>query len=153
MALFLIQHGKSLSSDIDPEKGLSDEGIAEVKYIAGVVGKQGIHVECIRHSGKKRALQTAELFASALEPAGGVQEISGMNPMDNAIDFSATIEGREDHMLVGHLPFMERLTAYLITGSIDKTVIKFQNGGIVCMDKDPGTGLWFIKWALTPNTS
>ncbi|MCJ7772188.1 MAG: hypothetical protein MUP22_03525, partial [Desulfobacterales bacterium] len=46
----------------------------------------------------------------------------------------------EDVMLVEHLPFMERLTAYLITGSFEKPVFKFQNIGIVCLDKDQATG-------------
>jgi phosphohistidine phosphatase len=55
-------------------------------------------------------------------------------------------------MLVGHLPFMERLTSFLITGSIDKPVLKFQNGCIVCMDRDPDNQYWFIKWALMPVT-
>ena len=34
MALFLVQHGKSLSKDKDPKKGLSEEGIAETERIA-----------------------------------------------------------------------------------------------------------------------
>jgi phosphohistidine phosphatase len=53
-------------------------------------------------------------------------------------------------MLVGHLPFMERMTAFLITGSIDKPVFKFQNSGIVCLDKDPEAKAWVIRWALMP---
>jgi phosphohistidine phosphatase len=53
-------------------------------------------------------------------------------------------------MLVGHLPFMERLTSFLITGSIDKPVFKFQNSGIVCLDKDPEPQAWVIRWALMP---
>jgi len=60
------------------------------------------------------------------------------------------ITGKEDVMLVGHLPFMERLVSYLITGSIEITVFKFQNGGIVCLDRDQDTGSWYIKWALMP---
>jgi phosphohistidine phosphatase len=54
-------------------------------------------------------------------------------------------------MLVGHLPFMERLAAYLVTGSWERRIIKFQNGGIVCLDKESETGGWFIKWTLMPN--
>ena len=151
MSLFLFQHGKSLPAEIDPDKGLSEEGVAEVKHIANVAKRYGIPVQCIRHSGKKRARQTAEIFASALGPVSDVQEISGLNPMDDVADFASTLEGRDNHMLVGHLPFMERLTAYLITGSIDKPVFKFQNGGIVCLDKDPNTHSWVIKWVLMPN--
>ena len=151
MSLFLVQHGQSLPAGIDPDKGLSEAGVAEVKHIARVAKGYGIPVQCIRHSGKKRARQTAEIFASALGPVSDVQEISGLNPMDDVADFAGTLEGRDNHMLVGHLPFMERLTAYLITGSIDKPVFKFQNGGIVCLDKDPNTHSWVIKWALMPN--
>ena len=150
MALYLVQHGKSLSKDVDPEKGLSEEGIEEVERIANVAKGYGIHVECIRHSGKKRARQTAEIFANALNPAGGVQEISGLNPLDDVIEFSSTLLGRENHMLVGHLPFMERLTSYLITGSPDTPVLKFQNGGIVCLNHDPETNTCVIQWALMP---
>ena len=150
MALYLVQHGKSLPKDVDPEKGLSEEGIEEVEHIANVAKGYKIHVGCIRHSGKKRARQTAEIFENALKPAGGVQEISGLNPLDDVIEFSNTLGGREDHMLVGHLPFMERLTSYLITGSIDMPVFKFQNGGILCLNHDPETNSCLILWALMP---
>lgn len=151
MALFLVQHGKSLSKDKDPKKGLSEEGIAETERIAKVAKGYGVHVLRITHSGKTRARQTAEIFASALEPEGGVEESKGLNPLDDITAFADKIEGTENCMLVGHLPFMERITAYLITGSIEKTVFKFQNSGIVCLDKDPDTMSWVIKWTLVPN--
>jgi phosphohistidine phosphatase len=54
-------------------------------------------------------------------------------------------------MLVGHLPFMERMTSFLITGSMEMPVFKFQNSGIVCLDKYPATPFWVIKWTLMPN--
>jgi len=151
MALFLVQHGKSLSKDKDPKKGLSEEGIAETERIAKVAKGYGVHVLRITHSGKTRARQTAEIFASALEPEGGVEESKGLNPLDDITAFADKIEGTENCMLVGHLPFMERITAYLITGSIEKTVFKFQNSGIVCLDKDPDTMSWVIEWTLVPN--
>ena len=111
----------------------------------------GVHVSRITHSGKTRARQTAEIFASALEPKEGVQESSGLNPLDDVTAFAGNIDSAEDQMLVGHLPFMERMTAYLLTGSMEKPVFKFQNSGIVCLDKDPDTQSWIIKWALMPN--
>jgi len=36
MALYLVQHGKSLPKDVDPDQGLSDEGKSEVQRIVGV---------------------------------------------------------------------------------------------------------------------
>ncbi len=150
MALFLVQHGKSLSKDKDPEQGLSKEGISEVEQIAKVAKGYDVHVSRIIHSGKKRARQTADIFASSLEPGDGVQESSGLSPLDDVSAFAGKINSEDNVMLVGHLPFMERLTSYLITGSTDKPVFRFQNGGIVCMDTDPGSRFWFIRWALMP---
>jgi phosphohistidine phosphatase len=71
--------------------------------------------------------------------------------MDDVAACAAKIDPEENVMLVGHLPFMERIASYLITGSIDQAVIKFQNSGIVCLDKDPETQSWVIKWTLMPN--
>jgi phosphohistidine phosphatase len=151
MALYLIQHGKSLSKDQDPDQGLSAEGIAETERIAKLSKDAGVAVSQIRHSVKTRARQTAEIFAAALNPDQGIQEVSGIKPLDDVAAYAADIDPVEDIMLVGHLPFMERMTAFLVTGSIDKPVFKFQNSGIVCMDKDPEAQAWVIKWALMPN--
>ena len=151
MALFLVQHGKSLPKDVDPDQGLSDQGVAEVNRIAAVAKDYKVQVDCICHSGKTRARQTAEIFALALKPKQGVQEKSGIKPLDDVTVFAKSIKSEENTMLVGHLPFMERLLAYLITESTEKPVFKFQNGGMVCADIDSETRSWVIKWALMPN--
>ena len=151
MALYLVQHGKSLPKDVDPDQGLSDEGVAETKRIAKVAKDYGIYVKSIKHSGKTRARRTAEIFSSALNPEGDIQEASGIKALDDVAAFAETINAEDDIMLVGHLPFMERMTSFLITGAIEKSVFKFQNSGIVCLDKDPDIQSWIIKWTLMPN--
>jgi phosphohistidine phosphatase len=150
MALYLIQHGKSLSKDQDPDQGLSAEGIAETERIAKLAGDAGFSVSQIKHSVKTRARQTAEIFAGALNPKQGIREVSGIKPLDDVAEYAANIDPIEDIMLVGHLPFMERMTSFLITGSTDKPVFKFQNSGIVCLDKDPEAQAWVIRWTLMP---
>lgn len=150
MALFLVQHGKSLPKDVDPDRGLSDEGVLEVKQIAKVAKEYEVCVSGINHSGKTRTRMTAEIFASALDPKNGIQQVDGIAPMDDVVAFAKTIKTNENNMFVGHLPFMERLTSYLITGSQDTPVFKFQNGGIVCIEKYPETESWAIKWSLMP---
>jgi len=151
MALYLVQHGKSLSKDIDPERGLSEEGRAETARIAEVAEGYHVKVKVIKHSGKKRARETADIFNAILHSDSGVQEMSGLNPLDDVVSVAETIGGGEDMMLVGHLPFMEKLTALLITGRVDRPVFRFQNSGIVCLDRDETKGFWAIKWALMPN--
>ena len=151
MALFLVQHGKSLPKDVDPDQGLSDEGIAETERIASVAKNYGVNVRIIKHSVKTRARHTAEIFAAAINPDGEIQEVIGIKAMDDVATVAQNLDPAEDVMLVGHLPFMERMTSYLITGSIETPVFKFQNSGIVCLDKDSETQSWFIKWTLMPH--
>ena len=150
MALYLVQHGKSLPKDQDPRQGLSEQGRKETLRIARVAADYGIPVATIAHSGKQRALQTAEIMAAQLNPANGVTVRQGLKPMDDVPPLAASLRSEDNMMLVGHLPFMERLTAYLVTGSIAKRVFKFQNGGIVCLDTDQDQGDWVVHWALMP---
>ena len=86
MALYLIQHGKSLPKDQDPDQGLSEEGKIETEQIANIAKDKGVRVSQIRHSVKTRARQTAEIFARALNPQQGIQEISGIKPMDDVAE-------------------------------------------------------------------
>jgi phosphohistidine phosphatase len=151
MGLYLVQHGKNLPKEEDPEKGLSAEGTKEVERIAQTAKTNGVRVSSVKHSGKKRARQTAEILASALTPSEGIMEIEGLAPLDNVATLAESLNPAKDVMLVGHLPFMEKLTAYLITGSTDRPVIKFQNGGIVCLDKARESDSWIIKWSLMPH--
>jgi len=150
MALYLVQHGKALSKEEDPEQGLSQAGIADVRRIAQVARGYGVRVSRIGHSGKKRALQTAEILQTIV-PGIQIEQIEGIRPMDDFKAFAQTLDVTSDVAIVGHLPFLEKLTAYLITGNEEPAVFAFQNGGIVCLDAHARTGHWVIKWALMPN--
>ena len=153
MPLYLVQHGKNLPKEIDPRKVLSPEGVVDVSQIAEVAAGYKVIVSVVEHSGKKRAQQTAEWMAAALTPKLGIREIPGIMPMDNVVEFADTVIPDENRMIVGHLPFMEKLTAFLVSGSEEITVFRFQKGGIVCLDRDTDKSLWYIKWALMPNIS
>jgi phosphohistidine phosphatase len=154
MALFLVQHGISASKDVDPEQGLSRLGIEETNRIAPVARGYNIPVKSILHSGKKRAEQTAAIYHRALELETPLAAISGINPLDDVRVFAARIDPFADWMVVGHMPFMERLVSYLTTGSEEIRVYRFQNSGIVCLDAGKGRDEaqdWFIKWTLNPH--
>ena len=151
MTLYLVQHGQSLPKDVDPAQGLSEEGVVDTERIAGVAKNYHINVGQILHSVKTRAQKTADIFASALNPTGGVKEVEGLKPMDDVAAFAASINPDTNTMLVGHLPFMERMASYLVTGALDKPVFKFQNSGIVCLDKEPASESWVIVWTIMPN--
>jgi phosphohistidine phosphatase len=85
-----------------------------------------------------------------LKPPLGEKEIKGINPNDDVMEISTSLDPSTNIMLVSHLPFLERLVSYLILDNTSKTIIKFQAGGIVCLDKDVLVQSWYIKWALMP---
>lgn len=150
MALYLVQHGQCHPKNIDPEKGLNDEGRAAATRIADVARGYGVPVTCILHSGKKRARQTAEIFANALAPSDGLHAKTGLNPLDDVTAQAGLIDSKKDLMLVGHLPFMARLCSWLVTGDPEAPLFQFQNAGIVCLKQPPETKNWIIAWTLMP---
>ncbi len=110
----------------------------------------------IFHSGKKRSRQTAERYHEALEPGVPPAVMAGINPLDDVRDFAATLDPGADWMVVGHMPFMQRLLSFLTTGSDEIRVYQFQNSGLVCLDASEGPAGqldWFIKWTLNPNVT
>jgi len=154
MALFLVQHGKSAPKTQDPEKGLSEEGREETLRLAPVAKGYDIPVSRIFHSGKTRAVQTAELYHRALGITAPLEILSGINPLDDVRAFAATLDPAAGWMVVGHMPFMERLVSFLTAGDEEIRVFAFQNSGIVCLDAEKTDGVdwdWFIKWTLNPN--
>jgi phosphohistidine phosphatase len=151
MALYLVQHGKNRSKDQDPEKGLSDEGRREVERIASVAAGYGVQVSRIRHSGKKRARETAELIAEALNPSGGLEAAEGMGPLDDVERLAPSLKPEENLMLVGHLPFLDKLLSLLVLGEAGRSILRFQNGGILCLDRDSQGQGWWMRWTLMPH--
>ena len=151
MAILLVQHGLSLAKEVDPERGLSEKGRKIVNDMAALANQKKVSVKRIFHSGKKRALQTARIFALAIGPSEKVEPIDGINPTDDVKKFADSFNfDDEDIMLVGHLPFLEKLVSYLITGSEEFLPVKFQNAGIICLEKSDQTDRFFIKWTLMP---
>ena len=150
MAIYLVQHGLSLAKEIDPERGLSSQGRQAVERIAQSAKKYNVPVKSIMHSGKRRAQQTAEIFNQYLQTGTEVESILGIAPMDDVTAFAQQLQPESETMIVGHLPFMGKLTGYLTTGDESKLVFDFQNAGVVCLDKSSENTYWLIKWSLLP---
>ncbi len=150
MALFVVQHGKNRPASADAEKGLSVEGKEATERMVAVADGYGVSVSRILHSGKKRARETAEIIAAVLRPEQGLAATDGMNPMDDVRAFKNHLDLASNVMLVGHLPFLERLIGLLVCDDPDRTVFKLQNSGILCLDRDPEIDHAVIRWALMP---
>ena len=82
MRLYLVQHDIAKSKEEDPEQHLTEEGLQEVEKVAGFIRPLGLFVNAIWHSGKARAVQTAEELAAAVKAYNGLTKHDGLAPND-----------------------------------------------------------------------
>lgn len=152
MNLYLVRHAEPKQESEDPQRPLSEKGWIDIRRVATYVAKHlKIRVKCILHSGKLRAQQTAEVLSEHLTPPDGLKEVDGLKPLDEpSIWVSRITETQEDTMLVGHLPHLSKLAAYLISLDENQKVIEFQAGTIICLDRDT-SGNWSMHWVIHPD--
>ncbi len=149
MQMYLVQHGEAKAEAEDPKRPLTDRGRAEVQRVARQAALVRLRVAEISHSGKLRALQTAEIMAEHLRPSRGVREMRGMDPSDDPAPARDVLEAAgEPVMLVGHLPHLGRLASSLLLGDPGRDLLRFRNGAIVCLHR--AEGVWRLHWVLTP---
>ncbi len=148
MEVYLVQHAEVMSEEENPDRPLTKDGRHATADVAVIAAKLGLDVQQIRHSGKTRAEQTAQILSEALLPPDGVVQMDGLGPLDDvepvAVELAHT---SKPVMLVGHLPFMERLASAMLTGNVETPVVKFTNAAIVCLSLD---AQWQVTWILTP---
>jgi len=152
MKLYLVQHGEAMPKAENPDRPLTERGRDNVARVAAFVQRAGVEVHQIRHSGKRRAEETAAILAEHLAPADGVVALPGLAPKDD-VQPVAELLGREVRslMFVGHRPFMDRLAGLLVAGDPKRPVVHFQKGGVVCLERGPGTRTWAVRWVVTPD--
>jgi phosphohistidine phosphatase len=150
MRLYLVQHGKAVDKNVNPDRPLTSEGAQEVDRVATFLKGQPLDIAEIWHSGKTRARQTAERLASALAPSVVPRSREGLAPDDDASGLKRVLEKRHENlMIVGHLPFLSKLAGLLLTGDEDEQVVGFRNGGVVCLERDEADR-WRVAWAVAP---
>ena len=148
MKLYLMQHGEARSEAEDPERSLTLKGEEETQRISGAVKKLTIRPSKIYHSGKKRAEQTAEIIGRALDRSAQLGQ--GLNPNDDIRSWVERISAETEGLLiVGHLPFLEKLASFLVCRDEGAKAILFRYSAIVCLQKKEN-GRWVVDWVLKP---
>lgn len=152
MRCYLVRHGDALAAELDPRRSLSERGRADVAKLAQLAAAKEVKVAEIFHSGILRAQETAEILALSLRPPRGVRQIGGLLPEDDPIIGKAEIESSEEPtMLVGHLPYMGRLAALLITGDAARSIIEFAPATMVSCSQIGS--IWRMDWQINPALS
>ena len=150
MKVYLVQHGKPVAKEENPDRPLSDAGKKDVERVTQHLRQCGISVGRVFHSGKTRAKDTAEILSRGLDPGPKPQEREGLSPLDSVRPIADVIQtGEEDLLIAGHLPHLAKLAALLVAGDETKLVVRFQQGGVVCLEQDE-EGRWAVAWMVVP---
>ena len=150
MRIYLTQHGLALPKDVDPDRPLSSQGRNDVRRLADFLGESDIQVGQVLHSGKTRAAQTAAILAEVLLPDGQPCTHAGLGPKDPVETLSTAIAAWSvDTLIVGHLPYLERLASRLLIADPDRPLLAFQPGSMACLEQDAGRR-WALVWMIHP---
>ncbi len=148
MRLYLMQHGEAKSETEDPERSLTVRGEEETRKVSGAAKRLGIRPSRIYHSGKKRAEQTAGIIASFVDRSAQLGQ--GLSPNDDIRPWVERMSREaEDLMIVGHLPFLEKLASFLVCGDEGSKAVLFRYSTIFCLEKKE-SGRWAVDWVLKP---
>lgn len=151
MELYLVQHAESKSKEVDQERGLSDLGFANIRKVAEYAKKLNLSVDAIFHSDKLRAKQTASELSKTVKLITGLIQRDGIAPMDDINLMEDEVNKcNKNLMIVGHLPYLDKLASALLCGKESSNVVNFQYGCIVKLERKNGEDEWSLKWMITP---
>ena len=154
MKLYCVRHCEALSTILDPERSLSEQGPDDARKIAGYIEERGIVIPRIVHSGIKRAAQTAEYIAATCQYE---DLIVSPELLDDQADVALLIDELKqwtrDTLLVGHMPYMANLVSALVMDNDDAVssqLLTFSPGTMVCLN-GVADGGWIIDWVIKPD--
>lgn len=148
MLAYLVQHATAASKQEDPDRPLTEQGRRELEGVMMLMMRFGaITASRVVHSGARRAEETARMIGTSLDAEVVAED--GLAPNDDPAGWAGRLRTSDrDLVLVGHLPHLERLASLMLCEDPERRVVRFANGGIVCLGDDDGR--WCLHWAVTP---
>lgn len=129
MIIYLMRHGKEEM----PDQGLSEEGRQVIQRVALQLQQEGVKVEVIFHSIKKRSQDTAALIGQALQVTPTLN--LAIQPGASPEAMVASIQGHTAVMIVGHLPSLHQAVLYLTGKDVGEIkpgfIAKIEDGSLV----------------------
>lgn len=158
MQLYIVRHGIAIDredpkSPPDPDRYLTEEGIKKSKQVAEGVASLGIEPDLLISSPYVRAMQTAEIFATALEyPKQKIRATDLLKPGAEPSLFFKELAKDKDSATVfcfGHAPHLDDLVAAGLGSKHHVTALK--KSGIAALELtrfSPPTCQ--LLWLVTP---
>lgn len=155
MRLILVRHGPAGLRDAerwpdDALRPLTSRGVRRSRDAAGGLGRVEPGIGLIASSPLERAMQTARVFARALDVAV-VEELDALGPggsRDRILEFLATRAADRSVMLVGHEPDLGELAGALLFGSPSNLSLKKAGACAITFDAEARVGAGSLRWFL-----
>jgi len=158
MQLYIVRHGIAIDREDpncppDPERFLTDEGMEKTKQVAKGVAEIGAVPDLMLSSPYLRAVQTAEIFASALEQSKQKIRKSdlllpGADPMQLFRELAREKQASAV-FIFGHAPHLDDLIATAIGSKHHVTALKKAGVALVELRRMvPPSGE--LVWIATP---
>ena len=126
MKLYLMRHGEAEGVYEGDGPSLSARGESEVSQIGEALSSKKIQLDHIYHSGKMRAKQTADIVRGKFSADIPISKKEGLKPNDPVPVFAKDLNDESGNILViGHLPFVSKLTSYLLAESESELMFSF----------------------------
>lgn len=149
MKIYLVRHGEYLSSDMNADQSLSEKGRKETADIAHLLKEMNFEISEIRHSVKKRAKDTAEILFEAIDSNSKLIQTEGLKPSDPIEPLLEEILAADNNlMVVGHLPYLEKLLTVLLFGEERESPVDLCNSCVICLEGEKRD--WKIAWMISP---
>lgn len=149
MRVYLARHGDAEPGGSDDRRHLTELGRRDVEGVARRLAALRALPSVIRHSGKVRARETAEIFGHILGVRVEEQPLHELSPEADPAALQRWIEARrEDLFLVTHLPLVDRAFSALAGGRGESPV--FTTGSVAALTRDD-EGQWKLLWFVEPN--
>jgi phosphohistidine phosphatase len=158
MQLYIVRHGIAIDRE-DPkcpseaERYLTEEGIEKTKQVAKGIAALGIHADMMVSSPYVRAMQTAAIFATALDhPKQKIRRTDSLLPGAEPSAFLRELAREKDVSSVfcfGHAPHVDGLLAAAVGAQHHITSMKKAGVALVELKRLlPPNGQ--LVWLVTP---
>src|SRR5271163_4086831 len=120
MEIYVVRHGIAIDREDpkcppDPERYLTEEGVEKTKRVAAAVAALGAMPDLLLSSPYVRALQTAEIFAAALDYSKQkIKKTDQLLPGAEPLQLFRELSKDKDLSVVlvfGHAPHLDELLA------------------------------------------
>ena len=148
--VILVHHADAVDPAVEPQRPLSATGREQAAFVANALAARVVKPECVWHSGKLRARQTAEAIWKVCNPLAELAAIRGLLPDDPPewIKDRLSAEARTV-VLVGHMPHLPRLVRALV-GKPEEGSVDFPSHGVIALEEVDEK--WVERWRVELTT-